>query len=213
MQVLTENRTVSIGSNGVVQDVFTPYQAHIYTTDMRDFKLKSVKEINAAIEEVYAKRAAENAGNLAYQRLEEQSVKVSASSNKFDVVRAENSLWHIADGITDGKVPCNSPGGFGTIHWCDKTPKVFPDWINMEFVKKPQTVGRVEVYPVGNSLKDYHIQLQVNGKFVTVATVKNASGRPQTVTFKPQQCDAVRLIATAGNENYTRIYEIKIFAK
>jgi archaellum component FlaG (FlaF/FlaG flagellin family) len=71
----------------------------------------------------------------------------------------------------------------------------------------------VEVYPVGNSLKDYEIQLLVNGKYVTVATVKNASGRPQTCTFKPQQCDAVRLVATAGNEAYTRIYEIKVFAK
>ena len=213
LQVLTENRTVTIGSDGIVQDEFTPYQAHIYTTDLRDFKLKSIKEVNAAIEDVYAKLAKENAQNLVYQRLEDQAVKVTASSNKFNIVREENSLWHIADGITDGEQPCNSPGGFGIVHWCDKTPKVFPDWINMEFVKKPQTVGRVEVYPVGNSLKDYEIQLLVNGKYVTVATVKNASGRPQTCTFKPQQCDAVRLVATAGNEAYTRIYEIKVFAK
>ncbi len=212
LQVLSENRTVKASSSGQVSDEFTPFQVHVYTTDRRDFGLKPIAEINAAIAKVYTERRRENAGNLVYQEYENDAVKVTASSNKYAIFRVENSLWHVADGVTTGSKPATSPHGSGIIHWCDATPNVFPDWIELEF-KKTLKVGRVEVYSVENSLKDYEIQLRRGGRYETVGKVENATGVMQTISFPPLDADGVRLYVTSANGAHSKVYEIKVFAQ
>ena len=99
VQILSENRSVN-AANGVIKDRFTPYQVHVYTTSTRDFKLKSIAEINQSIQDVYIALRKANAGHVFYQEREYGTVAITASSNKHVVFRAENSLWHLTDGVT-----------------------------------------------------------------------------------------------------------------
>ena len=212
LQVLSEARKVS-ASDGTVKDRFTPFEVHIYTTSKRDFKLPSVKEINAEIAAAYAERRRQNEGNLFYQEHENQTVTVSASSNKFMIFRAENSLWHLADGVVgDPANPAVRPTANGIAVWQDNTPNQLPDSVTIK-TRKPVTVGRVEVYPAQDSLKDYTIELLVDGKFVTVAEVKDAKGAMQSVSFAPRQTDTLRLTVTANRGAYSKVFEIKAFEK
>ncbi len=213
IQVLSENRTVS-GGNGEIKEYFTPYQVHVYTTSARDFGLTAIADIKAQIAAVYTQRRAENQDNLAYQEHDDQRVYVSASSNKFMIFRAENSLWHLTDGVIGrpGEKPAVSPTSTGICVWQDNTPGALPDWAQLTF-RQAVTVGRVEVYPADDSLKDYEIQILQNGSFVTVASVKDASGDKQTVTFDAVTATAVRLLVTGNRGAYSKVYEIKVFAR
>ncbi len=208
IQVLSENRTCEF-KNGSLTEKFTPWQAKVFTTDLRDFKLQSIAEVESIIEKEYAKRV--KPGNKVYQRYENEGVKVFASSNKYKMQYNECSLWHLADGVTSGTVG-DRPHGGGVVVSCDATPGKTPDWIEYEFLK-PAKIGRVVVYPAQDSLKDYSIQIERDGKFVTVAEVKDAKGTEQTVTFAPVETKRMRLFVTANRGKNTRLFEIEVYEK
>ena len=161
------------------------------------------------IEKEYAKRV--KPGNIAYQRYENETVEIFASSNAFQKLYNEVGLWHLADGVTAGDI-CVNPHSNGVVVSRDATANKTPDWIELVF-KKPQTIGRVVLYPALNSLKDYQIQVEKDGKYVTVAEVKNAKGLAQEVKFAPVVSKKVRLYVTANNGAYTQLYEIEVYNK
>ena len=208
VQVLSANRHARF-KNGKLVERFTPWEVKVYTDNMSDFKLSTVKEIEEQIEKEYAKRI--KPGNLAYQRYENETVEVYASSNAFKSHYNEVGLWHLADGVTSGQVCVNGHSN-GVVVSKDATPKQTPDWVELVF-KKPQTIGRVVVYPAENSLKDYQVQVEVNGKYVTVAQIKNAKGLQQEHKFAPVIGKKVRIFVTANNGDHTRIYEVEVFNK
>ena len=210
--VLSEARCVA-AQNGLIQDRFGPFEVHIYTTDGRDFGLVPVGKIKEEIAAAYAERRALNAGNLFYQENENDTVSISASSNKFRTFRAEDSLWHLTDGLTgDPEHPAVHPDRKGIIVWQDRTPNQVPDSVTITTFE-PVTIGRVEVYPAQNSLKDYVIELMVDGKFEVVAEVKDAQGPMQSVSFEPRRTTALRLTVNANRDAYTKVFEIKAFEK
>ena len=86
------------------------------------------------------------------------------------------------------------------------------DWIEYEFLK-PSKIGRVVVYPAENSLKDYRIEIERNGRFVTVADIKDAQGEAQTHTFTPETTKRMRLFVTANRGPNTRLFEIEVYEK
>lgn len=210
--VLSEDRSIQ-PKDGVFKESFTPFQARVFTDAKNLPKLNSVAEINAMIEAEYAKRA--KPGNLAWQRWEESVLTVNVSSkNKFNSSNRLNATaWLLTDGVSSGMVD-KSPWGYirsvGT--YCDTTPNLLPDWIELEF-HKPITAGRVVVYPFEDSLRDYEIQVKKDGVYVTVAAVKDAKGIAQTHTFPPVETNAVRLYVTANNGSNTWLYEIEVFEK
>ena len=208
IQVLSENRTCEF-KNGSLTEKFAPWQAKVFTTDLRDFKVQSIAEVESIIEKEYAKRV--KPGNIVYQRYENEGVKVFASSNKYKNQFNECSLWHLADGVTSGTVG-DRPHGGGVVVSCDATPNKTPDWIEYEFLK-PAKIGRVVLYPAQNSVKDYSIQVERDGKFVTVAEVKDGKGDAQTVTFAPVETKRMRLVVTANRGAYTRLFEIEVYEK
>ena len=119
----------------------------------------------------------------------------------------------MADGLAgDPAHPAVRPTANGIIVWQDNTPNQLPDSVTIK-TRKPVTVGRVEVYPAQDSLKDYTIELLVDGKFVTVAEVKDAKGAMQSVSFAPRQTDTLRLAVTANRGAYSKVFEIKAFEK
>ena len=208
VQVLSANRKAQF-RNGKLTERFTPWEVKVYTDNMTDFKLLPVKEIENLIEKEYAKRV--KPGNIAYQRYENETVEVYASSNAFKSHYNEVGLWHLADGVTSGEVCVNGHSN-GVVVSKDATPKQTPDWVELVF-KKPQTIGRVVVYPAENSLKDYQVQVEVNGKYVTVAEVKDAKGTVQEHKFAPVTGRKVRIFVTANNGEHTRIYEVEVYNK
>ncbi len=211
VQVLSENRSIQVADDGTFTDHFTPYQVHVYTTSRQNFKLRTVDEIERDIATVYARRATDNAGNLAYQRHENETVRVTASSNKWPIFRAENVLWHVANGVTSGPA-ADYAHGTGILYWHDATRDSGPDWLELEFIN-PVTVGKVVVWPVGNALKDYEIQIRDNGQWRTVGSVPDAQGSSQTVTFTAMRTDAVRLLVTATRGGFAKVFEVQVFEK
>ena len=209
MQVLSENRMVTL-QQGRFVDRFTPWEVHIYTTNMADFKLTPRTVITAAIEEVYAKRA--KPGNLAYQRFEDETVNVTASSNFFYDDRAENILWHLADGVCEGDALLRRSFMDGILVYKDTTPNEVPDWFQFQF-KKPIKAGRVVIYPVSDSVTDYRIEVMKNGKLETVAEAHNVSGLRSEVSFEPVETDIVRCTVTGNRGEHTIVYEMEVYSK
>ena len=208
VQVLSAGRKAQF-RGGKLTESFTPWEVKVYTDSTKDYQLLTVDEIRDLIEKEYAKRV--KPGNLAYQRYENDTVEIFASSNAFKQLYNEVGLWHLADGVTSGTV-CNRPHGYGVVVSKDATPGETPDWIEMVF-KKPQTIGRVVVYPALDSLKDYQVQLEVDGKWVTVSEVKDAKGLVQEHKFTPVVSSKVRIFVTANRGPNTRIYEIEVYEK
>lgn len=207
LKVMAENRTVE-AKNGILRDRFNNFDVHVYTTDMSAPDLRGCDDIEAEIERVHAAR--KKPGNLAYQRHEGETVKVSASSNMAFNVRPDNCLWHVADGMIE-------PENFKRYNdrqvvWSDKTPNAAPDWIELDF-KKPVTAGRVIVYPVENTLKDYQVQIWKNNVWSVVAEAKDASGNVQEHTFAPTATDKVRIFITGTRGPHARISEIEVYEK
>ena len=205
LNVLSENRTVQ-AKNGKFRDKFRGFEVHVYTTDMRDFGLKTVKAIENDIEEAYKKLA--KPGNLVWQRIEAEKLDVSASSNGKRDGRdpLANQLWHVTDGIIKTS---NSRGG---CEWVDKTPKEVPDWISLDF-RKSMKVGRVVVYPAADSLADFEVQLKKGSDWKTVGQVKDFKGEKQEFVFAPQSADAVRIYVTRNYGKYSSIAEIEVYEK
>ena len=208
IQVLSEGRFVEF-KGGKFTAEFSPWHVMVFTTSKKDFKLRTVKSINDEIEEIYAKRA--KPGNLAYQRFEGTVLDVYASSNQFRRVNDNCALWHLADGVTAGP-PCQSSHRAGVIASWDTTPGKTPDWVELVF-KKPVTAGRVVVYPALDSLKDYEVQAEVNGQYVTVAKAVDAKGVAQEHKFAPVKTSKIRVFVTANRGKYTRIYEVEVYEK
>ena len=69
------------------------------------------------------------------------------------------------------------------------------------------------VYPAENSLKDYRIEIERNGRFVTVADIKDAQGEAQTHTFSAQKTKRMRLVVTANRGPNTKLFEIEVYEK
>ena len=114
--------------------------------------------------------------------------------------------------MTSGPPAKRAHGAGGVIIWRDRTPKKVPDWIELRF-DKPVTAGRAVIYPALDSLRDYEIQVWQDGNWKTVGSVKNASGKSQTVTFPPVTTNRIRLYITANNGPDSALYELEIYEK
>ena len=207
LKVMTEARTVPV-ADGNFTDRFAPWDVHVYTDDPAAPVLRSRADIENEIDRRNAAR--KKPGNLAYQTLEHEHMQLAASSNKAQIVRPDNCLWHLCDGVIE-------PPDFKhyrdeMLVWTDKTPNAGPDWVVLDF-GKPVTMGRVVLYPVANSLRDYQVQVWQNGEFRTVKSVTQADGPEQAVTFDPVQSDKVRIFITATRGPNVKISEIEVYEK
>jgi hypothetical protein len=210
LQVFREDRTISV-EDGRFSDTFTNFDARIYSTDMRTFALRSLAEVESEIAAVHRQRR--KVGNLAYQRYEEDSLTVTASSNRFASSRnANNCLWHVTDGLTTGIPAVRAHGKAGVLTWWDKTPGQLPDWLEITF-RQDVNVGRAVVYPANQSLRDYQLQVWADNAWQCVGKVHDAQGKRQEITFPSIQTQRVRLVVTANNGPDTILHEIELYEK
>ncbi len=206
-KVMIEERSVK-AVNGAFTDSFAPWAVHVYTNDPAAPALRSQKSIEAAIAQANQNRR--KPGNLAFQYFEHETMNISASSNKSYNVRPDNCLWHLTDGIIEP--PDYKHYYESQLVWTDKTPNQSPDWVAFEF-KKPVTAGRVVIYPIGNSVKDFDLQLWVNNAWKTVGSMKNADGNRHEVTFAPVKTSKIRLMVNATRGKNVKITEIEVYGK
>ncbi|NLF61521.1 MAG: hypothetical protein GX574_10255 [Lentisphaerae bacterium] len=210
VHVLSEARQVRF-KNSRLTESFRPFEVRVYTDSKlaAQAQLKTVSDINAIIEAEYARLA--KPGNLAYQRFEGERLQVTASSNLYGTTRADNVLWHLTDGFTDGPVAKNTHSE-GAMIYCDNTPDELPDWIELEFHEEVN-IGKVLLYPVENSLLDYQLQVKKNGEYFTIADIKGADGEVLTHSFEPVRAKTLRLMITANRGKNSRLYEIEVYEK
>ncbi len=209
LQVLSESRRVRAAS-GRLKDHFAPWEVHVYTDDATDFHFLDRAKIHELIEAEYRKRV--KPGNLAYQRFENETVEVTASSNFFYNERADNVLFHLADGVCDGPPNLTHSFNDGVYVFKDNTPNKVPDWFQFKF-KRPVRAARVVLYPVANSVVDYTIEVMQDGAFVKVAEAKDVSGARTEVAFPPVTTDTVRCTVTKNRGPNTLVYEMEVYAK
>ncbi|MFA5646642.1 MAG: discoidin domain-containing protein, partial [Candidatus Ratteibacteria bacterium] len=205
LQVVSEDRTVSL-KNESFTDAFDTFEVRVYTTVKEIPDLTPIKEICAAIEKEYAKR--KKPGNLAYQRYEDVTLTVTASSNGMESSggRANNGLWHVADGLCELPTTRQSR----VMYWQDTTKNEGPDWIELKF-HTMQTIQKVVVFPHEKSLRDYEVQLFIDGNWKTVDKVSNRSDAEIVHTFKAVKTDRIRIWVTATNGPYAKIAEIEVY--
>ncbi len=211
LYVMREGRTIN-ASNGSFTDTFTNFDARVYTTDSRDFGMPLLSEVSAKIEKVYESR--KKPGNLAYQRFEGETVKVTSNSNKHARGRMDTMLWHVADGVYEGFAAHGPQNNEGYLIYDSKVDPKLPIWLMMEF-KEVKTMGRIAVYGANQSLVAYDLQVRVNGNWETVAEAKDLTGDFGEYTFKPRKADAVRIIMKklAKGKRYAQIHEIEVYEK
>ncbi len=198
LNVISEDRSLDINGD-FFTDRFDTFEVHVYTTSRQKTGLLSVKEICKKIDE--ANQARKKPGNLAFQMFKGDGVIVSASPNFRD-----NYLWHVVDGIID------KADHYKVLSWCDKTPNKFPDWIEIKLPEK-HNIGRVIVYPLERSLKDYSIQAFVQKEWKEVDKVSEKNAEMIIHTFKQVNTDRIRIWITATNGSNSKITEIEMYEK
>jgi hypothetical protein len=139
------------------------------------------------------------------QVLGEQAVASSTHAN-FDVC-----------GAVDGNT--NSDEWDTLTGWNDATSGVFPDTYDA-VLAAPAPIARVETWTLDSArypaarygLRDFDVQVRVDGAWQTVHEVRgNVAGRV-TSTFAPVTADAVRIVGLASNNrDYSRLIEVEAF--
>lgn len=98
--------------------------------------------------------------------------------------------------------------------WQDLTADEFPDWYQLTF-DKPEQVGLVEVLtrPGNQAMRDWDVQVLVDGEWATVDEVRGNEDEVVRSTFDPVSTEAVRLWTLGSNDGErSRIVELEVYA-
>ena len=211
LHVFREGRTIQ-ANGGKFQDKLTNYDARIYTTDARDFGLKTLKQVEEEIEAVHKRQ--KKAGNLAYQRYEGDSLEIKASSNRFATRRnPENCLWHVTDGVIEGEVAPRAHGKGGTLVWFASSKAKAPHWLEFSF-KEKQKIGRAVIYPVNDCVAEYEVQVQEGTEWRTIAKCKCEGGASSySCKFKPLDISKFRICLTAVKGSEIGLREVECYGE
>ena len=161
-------------------------------------------------------------GNIAYQEFELDKLEISTSSNGYNNRRANNTLWHVTDGISTGE-PADAPmSGLkeGMLVYTSENNPAMPVWLKLEF-PKPEMMGRIAVYGADKTLCDYTVEVQTNGKWQQVGSAVDQKDDFREFKFTPVMADGVRINVSKVNPtlngnrtvNRVRIHEIEVYAK
>jgi hypothetical protein len=123
-----------------------------------------------------------------------------------------------ACGATDGDR--DSAHWATTTGWNDGTRGLFPDWLQVTFARA-ETVSRVDVYTLDSTrypanrygLRDWDVQVDSGGQWVTVAQVRGNTAGMVSSAFPPVQTSGVRILTLASNEGltYSRVVELEVY--
>ncbi|WP_326565469.1 discoidin domain-containing protein [Amycolatopsis rhabdoformis] len=107
-----------------------------------------------------------------------------------------------------------------TTGWNDGTKSAFPDTYAVA-LPTPTTLARTVTttldstkYPAPKyGLRDFDVQAQVSGAWVTVASIRGNTAGSVTSTFPPVQASAVQIVALDSNDHaYSRLVELAAYS-
>lgn len=122
-----------------------------------------------------------------------------------------------ASNVIDGN---NSSVDWPGTGWNDGTRGEFPDTLKIQFNER-RRVGRVDFYTLGSDrypasqfgLKDWNVQVLVDGEWETIREVRDNDDILVISEFEPIETSAVRIRALASNGGtYSRIVELEVYA-
>lgn len=103
--------------------------------------------------------------------------------------------------------------------WNDNISSEFPDWLEVSF-PVPLTVDSVDMFTLDSEqfpaseygLRDYDVQVLVDGEYRTVAEVRDNTRGYVRSTFSEIRAEAVRLLIHDTNDgNYSRVIELEVY--
>lgn len=186
LYVVSENRTVSVGEDGVIRDDFGKYGGHVYTTDPSFAFGQTLAAVQARIDMHKAKLV--KPGNLAHR------------STGATLELSSRGQW--------GASPKHLHDGYDGMAWYDSTPEPGVYWqVNLP---EPADVGRVVL--LGSNVEEYRIQVRVGDEWQTVHTGKHRPGTPLNVAFEPRKTQAVRFVFDKPAKG-SRATEIELYSQ
>ncbi|MGH2950255.1 MAG: glycosylhydrolase-like jelly roll fold domain-containing protein, partial [Solirubrobacteraceae bacterium] len=123
------------------------------------------------------------------------------------------SAASVVNGLTDSASWDRGDG------WNDDTIGAFPDWVELRLPCAPE-VGRVDVHTLGSAqfptsrfgIRDYDVQVLVDGGWATVDEVRGNTSAVVRSTFPPVRTDAVRVLVHSTNSgDYSRLIEVEVY--
>jgi hypothetical protein len=102
--------------------------------------------------------------------------------------------------------------------WNDGTPAVFPDTYGVHLPEarqitevQVQTLDSARYSAAGYGLRDWDVQVRADGRWTTVAEVRDSTAGLVTSRFDPVAADAVQLVIHGTNDaRYSRIVELEV---
>ena len=99
-----------------------------------------------------------------------------------------------------------------------KPASTAPQWIQLVLAGGAQEVSAVAVFGerIGNdAILDADVQVESEGKFQTVASVRNAASGSWLASFAPLRTGKVRLLVTrsSGPSDHTDVFEVEIYGR
>ena len=207
LHVVGENRTVPV-VGGAVADDFRPCGGHAYSVKRPPASVPDFAATEARIEEAW--RAKQKPGNLLFTRfLIRSRVKVTASvsqSSTYSHSTQDSMLWHLCDGYFPEKI-----GGYGFFYWQANADRL-PAWLLFE-LQEPQTIGRIKVYTIQNSLKSMTCEVLTEAGWRAVGEVTD-NARPEVeFVFPPVRTARFRLTARQAVGKAVFLSEVEAYAK
>ena len=205
LNVVSEGRKVPV-VNGKFTDNFEVCEGHVYTSGAMP-ELKPVSEIEAEIERAWAKRRKK--GNILFQRYINKSVNISASSatNKYHQDPA-SAFWHLCDGLILKDL---SESSYGFLQWTSKKGAL-PAWLELK-LKKAAMIGRIEIYPLEKSLKEFQVKVFSDGKWNKIYETSNCDSSHVVCKFSPRKVEKIRIDISKTNGSKAMISEIEAYNK
>lgn len=133
-----------------------------------------------------------------------------------NVSSSHSSSRYPASQAIDGN---NDSSDWGQTGWNDDTRSEFPDWLEVSF-PVPFEVDRVDVFTLDSAdnpaseygLRDYDVQVTVDGEYQTVAEVRDNTFGHVSSVFDSVTTESVRLLIYDTNDgNYSRVVEFEIY--
>ena len=201
LHVFGEKRSLQV-ANGRFSDTFNNFDTHVYTTDETMANAIDFAAVESEIEKCYAQRR--KPGNLAYQRNEDEKLRVTSSSSIYYRARRSrySALWHVTDGAFEKGE---------RMYFEAAAPGTGKEYLELKF-NKPIEANQVVIYPLNNSLCDYTVEVMSDGKWLCVADVKNGSGDVRTHDFARVKTDTIRINASKSRSAMS-IIEIEVYNK
>ena len=185
IRVYSEKRALAV-ADGAFEDVFRPYEAHVYTTAGR----KSPVLVSEVAGRIKAEQQRLLKGpNLAYYGKGTRAASSSVGKVSFYEFAMHNGYHDEWRSWRAGK-------------------KGLPVWVQLEFPKE-ETVSEVHIY--AKSVKAFRVEAWKGDAWTPLRTVAAKTTDPAHCKVKPTRTRKIRITITKAADNWARLEEVEVY--